>query len=299
MNLHHLQMFFAVAEEGSFTLGAERLAISQPAVSRMVADLENSVGEQLFNRGQKGVTLTDAGTLLLGYAKQIFGLEAEAKRALADLKGLETGSLTIGASTTIGERLLPPIVAEFVRAHPGVELLMEVENTALIQDGVLNGRYDVGFTEGSVDRKGLDAHVFAEDELVVFCSPLHTLAHSRTASMEEISIHPFVMREVGSGTRLVVESICSEMGLSPRIACSLGSTTAIKSAVGDGLGLGFASSLTLESEVSRGELVILNTPLTRRRMLHLLRVGWRHESAALRQFLRLLRKVIPAPRIDV
>lgn len=294
MNLHHLEMFFAVAEAGSFTLGAERLAISQPAVSRMVADLENSVGELLFNRGQKGVTLTDAGKVLLGFAKQIFALEAEAKRALADLKGLETGYLTIGASTTIGERLLPPIIAEFMRAHPGVELLMEVENTAIIQEGVLSGRYDVGFTEGSVDRKGLDAHVFSEDELVVFCSPAHGLAHSRTVSVEQLSVHPFVMREVGSGTRLVVESICREMGLIPRIACSLGSTTAIKSAVMDGLGLGFASSLTLETEVSRGELVILNTPLTRRRTLHILRVGWRHESAALREFLRLIQRAIPA-----
>ena len=294
MNLHHLQVFFAVAEEGSFTLGAESLAISQPAVSRMVADLENSVGEALFNRGQKGVTLTDAGSLLLGYARQIFTLEAEAKRALADLKGLETGHLTIGASTTIGERLLPTIIATFMRAHPRVELLMEVENTAMIQDGVLSGKYDVGFTEGKVDRKGLDAHVFAEDELVVFCCPSHALAHSKTATMEEISLHSFVMREVGSGTRLVVESICAEMGFIPKIACSLGSTTAIKSAVADGLGLGFASSLTLESEVSRGELVILKTPLNRNRKLHLLRVGWRHESAALRQFLRLLQKTVVA-----
>ncbi len=289
MNLHQLELFLAVAEAGSVTRGAERVAVGQPAVSRAVADLEAAVGERLFDRGPKGVALTAAGTVLLDYARRIFALEAEATEALSDLRGLEAGRLAIGASTTVGEHLLPPFVAAFGLRHPGVELTMEVANTEAVQAGVLEGRYDVGFTEGRVDVSRFATTALTRDEMLVFAAPSHPLAAAGEATLEGLAPHPFVVREAGSGTRRVVEDAMRAAGFAPRLAASLGSTTAVKGAVAAGLGLGVASSLALAGELARGELVSIRTPLTLGRTLHVVRLGWRRESAALRRFMRALR----------
>ena len=102
MNLNHLAIFHAVAREGSITLGAERLHISQPAVSKQLQELEKSLGTLLFDRLPRGVRLTETGELLESYARRLFGLEAEAESALAEMRGLERGRLAVGASMTIG-----------------------------------------------------------------------------------------------------------------------------------------------------------------------------------------------------
>src|SRR5689334_3520995 len=121
MNINHLAIFHAVAEEGSVSRGASRLHISQPAVSKQLRGLERSLGVALFHRLSKGVQLTEAGALLAGYARNLFTLEREAENALAELRSLERGRLTIGASTTIGNYLLPTVCAAFREAHPGIE----------------------------------------------------------------------------------------------------------------------------------------------------------------------------------
>lgn len=285
MNLHHLELFLAVAEEGSVTRGADRVAVSQPAVSRAVADLEASLGERLFDRGPKGVTPTEAGVVLMGYAKRIFALEREAGEALTDLRGLESGRLSIGASTTIGDYLLPPAIARFLTMHPSIDLTVEIANTDAIQAGVTEGRFEVGFTEGQIDPERFLVSVLQSDELVVFSSPNHPLSASSDICLDELGEYPFVMREEGSGTRRIVEARFREAGMQPRIACALGSTNAIKRAVSAGFGLGIASALSVASEVDRGELVVIPTPLSLTRQLHTIRLGWRRESAALRAFL--------------
>lgn len=299
MNLHHLKLFLDVAEEGSVTRGAERAAVSQPAVSRAISDLESALGVYLFDRGPKGVSLTESGLVLLSYAKRIFTLELEATEALADLKALGGGTLSIGASTTVGDHLLPPAIARFVGAYPSVRFSMEVANTEIIQQAVLDGRYEAGFTEGSVEPTRFDVEVVSADELVVFCSPGHPIASARHTALEEIAPYSFVLREAGSGTRLLVESRFREVGFEPKIACELGSTNAIKRAVSAGIGLGFASDLTLDIEIARGELIMVPTPLSVKRQLHLVRLPWRRKSAALREFLKIFRETTKSEEVNI
>jgi len=288
MNLHQLELFLAVGEEGSVTRGAERAAVSQPAVSRAIADLEASLGERLFDRGPKGVAPTEAGRVLLDYAKRIFALKREAGEALSDLRGLESGRLSIGASTTIGDYLLPPAIARFLARYPSIDLSVEIGNTDAIQAGVLEGRYDVGFTEGQIDPGRFAVDVLRTDELVVFSAPNHPLARAETVGLIDVAEYPFVMREEGSGTRRIVEDRFREAGIQPRVACALGSTNAIKRAVATGLGLGIVSALAVATEVERGEAIIIRTPLSLTRQLHTIRLAWRRESAALRAFLARL-----------
>src|SRR5262249_4236928 len=128
MNLNHLAVFHAVAQTGSMTLGAERLDISQPAVSKQVQELERALGVHLFDRIGRRVRLSQAGEILAPYARLLFALAHEAEEVMADVRAAGQGRLVIGASTTIGTYLLPGVVAEFWRRHPKVELLIEIEN---------------------------------------------------------------------------------------------------------------------------------------------------------------------------
>src|SRR6516165_2977363 len=129
MNLNHLTIFHAVAQTGSMTLGAERLDISQPAVSKQVRELERVLGVHLFDRIGRRVHLSQAGEMLADYARRLFALVHEAEEAMTELRAVGRGRLAIGASTTIGTYLLPCVVAEFWRRHPGVEVLVRIENT--------------------------------------------------------------------------------------------------------------------------------------------------------------------------
>ncbi len=281
MNIGQLGLFLAVVEEGSVTRGAERAAVSQPAVSRAVADLERALGTRLLDRGPKGVTPTEAGRVLAEYAVQIFGLEREAEEAMADLRGLRTGRLTLGASTTVGDYLFPPVLARLLAEHPGLDLSMEVANTEAIQEGVAAGRYDVGFTEGAADATRFEVRRFAQDELVVVGPP-------GTAPDLPLDGAPFILREAGSGTRAVVEAALAEAGVTPRVLAALGSTAAIKGAVAEGMGLAVVSTLALRSELANGALARVAPQFSIVRPLHRVRLAWRRESPALRALMRLL-----------
>lgn len=289
MNLNHLAIFHAVAQEGSITLGAERLHISQPAVSKQLQELEKSLKTPLFDRLPRGVRLTDAGQLLDRYARRLFALEAEAEAALADLRGLDRGRLAVGASMTIGGYLLPDVLARFHRQHPGIELHLEIANTDEIQQRLLEGRLDMGLTEGFLEHPELEAEEFWEDEMVVIAPPDHSLVREAPGTAERLCREPFVMREEGSGTRAVVERAFAERGLRLRPIMALGNIEAIKRAVAAGAGIAMVSALTVGLERESGRLALVAViDLCVRRPLHRLYLRGKHQSRAAQAFSAVL-----------
>lgn len=291
MNLNHLNIFYAVAEEGSISRGAERLYISQPAVSKQLAEFERALGTPLFDRLPKGVRLTEAGRVLQGYARRLFALEAEAERALRELRGLERGRLAIGASTTIGGYLLPPVLARFHTAYPAVEVYLEIGNTETIQRALEEGHLDLGFTEGFVHSDALDAQIFHQDELVFIAAPCYPPLSGEMVplSLESLCAEPFLVRERGSGTREVTEEALHQRGINLHPAMTLGNTEAIKQAVAEGVGVALVSRLTIDNDVRDGRLVILPAQnFTLHRPLHHLQVRGHHSSPAVQAFLKHL-----------
>jgi len=281
MNLNHLAIFHAVAREGSITLGAERLHISQPAVSKQLQELEKSLGTLLFDRLPRGVRLTETGELLESYARRLFGLEAEAKSALAEMRGLERGRLAVGASMTIGGYMLPDVLARFHQKYPGIDLRLEIANTEEVQQRLIEGTLDVGLTEGFLEHPELEAMVFREDELVVIAPPNHPLLSEAPVTAERLCQEPFVVREEGSGTRAVVERAFALRGLALQSAMSLGNIEAIKRAVAAGVGIAIVSALTVGLEVGAGRLAIVTvSDLAVRRPLHRLYLRGRHQGHA-------------------
>lgn len=295
MNLHQLAVFQAVAATSSMTQAAERLGVSQPAVSKQVQELEESVGVALFDRAGRGVRLTRAGELLAGYAERIVGLRNEAERAVGELRGLERGKLVLGVSTTIGFYLLPPVLAEFHRCYPGVEVLVRIGNTEEIHRQLMAGEVDVVLSEGFVEPDDLVGERFWVDRLVVIASSRHPLADRNHVSLTELATEPFILREPGSGIRAVTEKALADLGISVRVAMALGSTEAVKRVVVAGVGVAIVSHLSADCELQANTLVVLPVPEFHvERPLHIVRLRGRQDGPTVRAFLDRLRNQVKA-----
>lgn len=291
MNLNQLRVFKAVADAASITAAARALRISQPAVSKQLAELEQSLGTPLVDRLSRGIRLTAAGELLAGYARQIFQAELAAETELSGLLGLQGGSLAVGASTTIGSYLVPRVLGEFHTQHPQVAVRLVIGNTQAITEAVLERSIDVGLTEGLLPGEALDEEVLTHDEMVLITSTQHPLAQQRTASLADLRSYPLICREEGSGTREVLEAALARQGLRVEPAMSLGSTEAVKNAVLHGFGVAMVSRLTVELEVQTKRLCALPVEgLQVRRALHLLTLRGKHPSPSAGKFLALLRQ---------
>lgn len=285
MNWNHLAIFHAVAEERSITNAAKRLFISQPAVSKQLAELEKTLGVRLFDRAPRGVELTEAGKLLYSYSQRLFALESEMSQALQDLKTLERGFLSIGASTTIGAYLLPEVLVSFHELFPHIAVGLEIGNTQEIQDKLLQGKVDMGLTEGFVENPQIEAEVFFYDEIIAIAAPHHPIFRESPITLERLCQEPFVMRESGSGTRAVIEMNLAERGLEPEIRLALGSPEAVKRAVATGIGVALVSRWVVGAEVEAGYLQVI--PVIDHqifRPLHHIRQRGRYESHAIRAF---------------
>lgn len=277
INLHLLRLFMHVAETGSFSKAAQAMWITQPAVSKGVRDLETQLDLSLIERGsgghrqagRQGVRLTDAGTALLGHARSIFALEQLAMDEVRTRVGLQRGSLTLGASTTVASYWLPPLVARFCGAHPGIVPRLRVGNTEWVARQLLSYQVDIALVEGEVDDAAIVATPWREDEQLIVAPPGSPLARRRVEA-QRLADQPWILREPGSGTRQSTERLCAELGLSVRPWMEMASNEAIARTVASGVGLSMlprvvvADMLALGhlSEVRTRERPTLSRPLT-------------------------------------
>lgn len=258
LNLHLLRIFTSVATTRSFSQAAKQLYISQPAVSRAVQELERQVDVMLIDRSITTFTLTEAGRVLYQHGLQIFAAERAAETALAELQGLVRGELTVGASQTIGTYLLPARLRQFHRLYPGVRLMLDILNTHQIIERLINAPLDLAYVEGPVvDMPNLIVTPWRVDTLVVIAAPDHPLVDKQPLGLNDILAEPFIMREVGSGTRENIELALGARRLHLNIAMELGGTSAIKEAVAAGLGISIVSEATIKLERKVGALVVL------------------------------------------
>jgi DNA-binding transcriptional LysR family regulator len=290
MNLNQLRVFKAISDALSVTGAAKELRVSQPAVSKQLADLELNLGTPLVNRLPRGIQLTAAGELLATHAGRIFQAEQAAESALAALLGLEGGRLAVGASTTIGSYLVPRVLGVFHTRHPKVTVELTIGNTKAITEALFDGQLDVGLTEGLPHGDALQHEVLTHDEMVLITSTSHPLARNQRASLADLTQFPLICREQGSGTREVIEAALGKQGVVIQPAMSLGSTEAVKNAVLHGFGIALVSRLTVELELQSERLVALDVEgLHIRRALHLLTLRGKHPSPAAAEWVGLLR----------
>src|ERR1700734_1780149 len=238
-----LVVFRAVAEQRSFRKAAEELYLTQPAVSLQIKALEEDLGAQLFDRSGAEVRLTAAGEVLLEQAGQSHELLDQAEHEIAAMGGEQAGRLTLGASTTIAQYVLPHLLGEFRVKHPRVHPTLMSGNTEHIVDAVKEQKIALGFIEGPPRTRDVRTEPFLRDELLLIVPAAHEWAEQAIISASEIAAAPLLMRERGSGTRRIVEMALEQHGIkrkSLQVVMELDSTEAIKSAVEAGGGGGWA-----------------------------------------------------------
>ena len=258
MSDRRLQVFNAVAKHRSFTKAADALCMTQPAVTFQIRQLEDHFNARLFDRAGGRVALTPTGKVALGYAQEILALYAELDARVRELSGQEVGPLTIGASTTIAEFLLPRILGEFKVHHPGVVPQLIVANSEIVQARVLERTLDLGFMEGDSRLPALITDVCCEDELQVVCAPSHPLARNRELAIDALAEHPYITRESGSGTREVIDHYLEKAGLSldsMQVVMEATSPEALKGLAATGVGFAIISRAAADKEVRLGDLV--------------------------------------------
>jgi DNA-binding transcriptional LysR family regulator len=241
LTLHRLELFLAVLDQGGVGRAAKARNISQPAVSEHLQGLAAYFGVPLLERRGRSVRPTPAARVLEPYARQAVGLLRGAERAAADLRGLHGGSLTIGASTTPGTYLLPAALGRFHAAHPGIALSLQISDTREIERWVSAGQVELGVIGEAPLVPGLTAERWVQDELVLIVPRGHPLARRRSVRAPAIAGEPYIAREEGSSTRGVAERYLARLGVALTPTMELGSTEAIREAVGAGLGVALVS----------------------------------------------------------
>ncbi len=247
-----LATFLAVVDAGSVSAAARGVHLSQPAVTAQIRKLEDSLGAPLFVRQPHGVTPTDAGRTLAGYARSIRDLLDEAARRISPAVE-PSGPLVVAASTTIAAPVLPRLLAEFRAVHRNVPLTIWVGNTEDVVAEVRAARAPLGLVEGHARAPGVRLEPFLDDEIVPVVGRGAPFAVRRTRDLDDI---PILWREHGSGTRAVVERALAAAGLRKRAArhldVELGSTEAILGGVEAGLGVGFVSRSSARVHLAAG-----------------------------------------------
>jgi DNA-binding transcriptional LysR family regulator len=257
-SLRQLEVFAAVARGESVSRAAEELAMSQSAVSGSLAELERQFDVRLFERVGKRLQLSEVGRSLRPRAE---ALCEQARRLEAELLGeTDLGELSVGATLSIGNYLCAPLMARFMREHPGSRVKLHVANTAEIARQVKNFELDVGLVEGELSDVELEVTRWRDDELCVFAAPGHPLASRKQLSDGDLKEAAWILREQGSGTRQTFERAMHGLLPELEVVLELEHTEAIKSAVKAGLGLGCVSRVALVDAFKHGSLVPCHVP---------------------------------------
>ncbi|WDL96587.1 LysR family transcriptional regulator [Alicyclobacillus sp. ALC3] len=293
MDFHQLNTFAHVAHRLNFTRAAEDLNMSQPAVSRQIEALERTIGLPLFHRIGRSISLTDAGYVLYKRCEQILELVESTQAAMDTLKNLDSGSLHVGCSSTVGDYVLPSAILDFTQVHPGIQVQVGIAATQEILRQMEEGNVDLAILAGPVESKVLYVEPFLPDELALVMSRNHPLTQEQELSFESIRPYPMLLRREGSHTRASTLQHFVELGWTPSHVIEFDTTEAIKQAVLGGLGIAFLSKYAIRTEWPCGLLhVVDSTPFLIPRSFYIASNKDRQLSPAVLAFKTFLRKNI-------
>jgi DNA-binding transcriptional LysR family regulator len=290
ITLRQLEIFEKVAKSGHVTKASEQLLLSQSAVSMAIAELERYSGAPLFERRGRRLMLNDRGRRILPEVHEVLMRVGSIEQFLNESMSEPVGVLNVGASTTIGNYLLPLIVGEFSRQYPLAKALLYVGNTRQIETAVESGEYDLGLIEGPSHNSSLVSSPWRDDELVVIAGADHPWAREKRANVAMLENALWIMREKGSGTREIFEAAMDAKEIKYSLAMELGHTEAIKKAVEAGLGVGCLSRMAVKRELDHGWLVEVESPLDLKRKLKILTRDNGYRTALMKAYLELLGK---------
>jgi LysR family transcriptional regulator, low CO2-responsive transcriptional regulator len=253
MNLDQIRNFYEVAVHRSFTLAAEKLFRTQPAISTQVRMLEEELGEKLFDRIGKKVCLTQAGELLFGYAERLLRLHDEAKLAITELNASPRGKILIGANEATCLYVLPQLFALFKEKYPEIQISIYRNFSKKVVDKILENQLDFGIVTLPVPDRDLHVMPIAEDELWLITSPGHPLADRAAVALEDVVSYPFIFHKAGTTRERLVKHL-GPLWEKMNISMELASIETIKKFVSIGMGISIVPKSYVSDEMERGTL---------------------------------------------
>jgi len=288
MDIHQLETFLAVVEEGSFSGAAKALGRTQPAVSQVIGRLEDELGQRLFERPARRGGMTDAGKALVDYAQRLITVREQARVALEDVRALRAGRLAIAANELTCLYLLP-VLDQFRRLYPGVSVTVQRSLASRVPAGVLDYAVDLGVTTYRPTEPGLRTIVVYRDELVFVVPPSHPLARRSEVSITMLGSESFVAHHVASPFRDKVVEAFRTHRVTLHMPVEMPTIDAIKRFVALGHGVALLPAISVEDELRRGELVRVPVPeLAMERPLRLVLRREGEPSHAVRAFLSVV-----------
>jgi LysR family transcriptional regulator, low CO2-responsive transcriptional regulator len=255
--LHQLQVFQVAARHCSFTRAAEDLFLTQPTVSMQIKQLSKAVGLPLFEQIGKKLHLTDAGRELLVTCERIFSSMSQFEMTVADMKGMKKGNLNLAVVTT-AKYFAPRLLGPFCQRYPDIDVSLKVANRGRVLERFADNTDDIYILGQPPDNLEAELHPFLDDAMVVLAERHHPLVGEKNIPIERLKEERFLMREPGSGTRMMVQRFFDERGIKLKVKMELGSSEAIKQAVVGGLGISILSHHALALEGTTGQLAVLD-----------------------------------------
>jgi DNA-binding transcriptional LysR family regulator len=298
MDTRQLAAFCAVVERKSFSQAAERLGVTQPAVSLQIRSLEERLGTQLLDRSGRRVEPTEAGLRLYASAQKLLALEDQLLAEVAgDEAGEVSGTLELGASTGPGGTVVPLLLCEFGEVHPNVRVRLSVFDTQTVVEQVAGRALELGVVGAARRHRGVVFEPLFRDEVVLACPPDHRFA-GKTISLEDLRSEPLFVMQEGAGVRLVIEDELRSIGVRLRdleVRAELGLQESVRSAVAAGHGVTFISRTGIESDLAAGTIATARVRgLDPVREIFLVRASGRSETRAAHAFVEFARTRLPA-----
>ncbi len=298
MDTRQLAAFCAVVERKSFSQAAERLGVTQPAVSLQIRSLEQRLGRQLLDRSGRRVEPTEAGRRLYASAQRLLAWEEHLLEELdADDEGEITGTLELGASTGPGGTVVPLLLCEFQEQHPDVRVRLTVSDTQTLVDRVAERDLELGIVGAGRRHRGVAFEPFFRDEVVLACPSVHRFA-GKTISLDDLKEERLIVMQEGAGVRQVIEDELRKAGLRLRdldVRLELGLQESVRSAVLAGHGIAFISRLAIEADLAAGRIATARVRgLDPVREIFLVRAAGRSETRAARAFVAFAQGRLPA-----
>ena len=253
MDFGQIEAFVQVSANSSFSRAAEVLQLTQPSITARIQSLEREVGEELFERGGRGVRLTDAGLAFLPYAERILQTLAEGRDAIDEVRNVQLGSLQLGSALTICTYVLPQILHDFRSRYGGVDVSIKTARSEQVLAMVLSDEVQVGLVR-SLSHPDVETVHLYDDEIVLIAAPGHPFASTGRTTVEEAASEPIVLFDRGSSYFGLIHGFFRQAGVVPNVAMELDSLEATKRMVEEGLGIALVPLVTIERELEAGAL---------------------------------------------
>jgi len=292
MNLSRLLTFHEASESLNFSIAAQRLNITQPAVSAQIRNLEEDLGVKLFTRIGKKIVLSEAGELLRSYSRKVYRLLEDAESLMNELRLVRRGTLKVGTTPTYAGHIMPPLLAKFQAEFPLVKVVLNEGSSLSITKQVAKLDIEVAVVANPGNVKNVQFDLLRKEDVILVLSPIHHLASKQNIPFKLLAKEKFIVRERGSGTRILLTEIFRRHRISPPVVFETSNAEFIKEQVANGMGISFLTKSAVRDEITAGRLATVNIidEDLKLEIYSAIRMG--HElSQPARAFLEIVKKV--------